>query len=57
MTIVAPSLATKQLVATRGCRDVEVCAGFRRRSRYSELIEVQLRQFLRYAILLRVNVR
>src|SRR4029079_7081578 len=55
VTIVALRLTTKQLVSTFRSCDIEVYAGFRRRSRYSELIEMQLRKFLRYAILLRRN--
>src|SRR5215213_972811 len=57
MTIVALRFTAKQLVSTFGCCDIEVHAGFGRRSGNSELIEVQLRQFLRNAILLGRNVR
>src|SRR6185369_3903400 len=57
MTLVAPCLTAKQFIAPCSRRDVKVNAGFGRRSRNRELIEMQRRQLLCYAIVIRRNVR
>src|SRR5215211_4351454 len=53
VAVVAFRFSTEELVSSCRCSDVKINAGLWRRSGNSELIEVQLRQLLRYAILLR----
>jgi hypothetical protein len=57
VTVVAFCFTAEEFVSSFGCRSVKINSGLWRWSGNSELIEMKLRQFLRYAILIGRNVR